>query len=231
MTTIIARSAPQFSGLHFVRVRAAATAGAGRLRTDQTFRPHRARDLRPRSGSFSARALRRPRNLAVGAGLRRCGAVFAPAMATRSSAAFHFLANTIAATARPPMSRVVDSTPFLAEYHVNSCLSRSSVEFPWRFSNGGDARRRHDGGERAGSAAQSQPAPDQPVQSQPAQPQATAPSTVAPTAPPSTAAPATPARVGGGAGQLPQITVTAPPVRRGAASGRPARRRRRRCRR
>ena len=67
--------------------------------------------------------------------------------------------------------------------------------------------------------AQNQPAPDQPVQSQPAQPQP-APSPPPPAAPtpsaaaPATAAPAAPVRVGGGAGHLPQITVTAPPVRR-----------------
>ncbi len=68
--------------------------------------------------------------------------------------------------------------------------------------------------------AQSQPAQDQPVQSQPAQPQPPAtspppPATSTPSAAaPATAAPVAPARVGGRAGQLPQITVTAPPVRR-----------------
>jgi outer membrane receptor protein involved in Fe transport len=65
---------------------------------------------------------------------------------------------------------------------------------------------------------QTQPAQDQPVQSQPALPQPPAISPPPPATPsaaaPATAAPAARARVGGGAEQLPQITVTAPPVRR-----------------
>src|SRR5580692_6661701 len=61
---------------------------------------------------------------------------------------------------------------------------------------------------------QNQPAQDQPVQSQPAQPQSPVSSPTSSAAAPATAAPPAPARVGGGAEQLPQITVTAPPVTR-----------------
>ena len=62
-----------------------------------------------------------------------------------------------------------------------------------------------------GQPVPSQPAPSQPAPSQPAAPPSTAPTPSA--AAPATAAPVPPQRAGAGPGRLPQITVTAPPIR------------------
>ena len=151
------------SGLHLVRVRAAAIAGAGWLRTDQDILSASRAASSPRCGSLSARALRRPPSLAVGADL--CIAAQFLRRQWPQDRARHFtsFAIRIAATARPPVSRVV------------------SHNIAWRSIMSVHAYRARRLSVLGGSAlatllavgltasAQNQPAQDQPAQSQPAQ--------------------------------------------------------------